>query len=210
MRRLFHFQRSPFSRRTRLALAHKKLDATLCDARENPAFREEARRLVPLKTIPVLLESDGRALGDSTAISHYLDRAYPDAPLLWPTDPSGAHAALEVATLVDLATNGLVDVGTRYWPLRGDPVWGAVTQEMLERAQIALDALPAKASRLPATWGAGHIWLFATVAWLETLPSRAAENPVVAQILSLGYTLPPALSEWADAHRARADVIALD
>ena len=210
MRRLFHFPMSPFSRRTRLALACKGLDVTLCDARANPAFREEAARLVPLRTIPVLVEDDGLALGDSIAISHYLDRAYPAAPPLWPTDAAGAHAALEVVTLVDLALNAVIDLGARYWPLHADPAWGSVATELLARAQLALDALPAKARALPAAWGAGHMSLFAMVAWLEALPARASQNPMVGQIVSLGYRLPPALERWADAYRTRDDVRALE
>lgn len=210
MRRLFHFPMSPFSRRTRLALARKGLDVTLCDARANPAFREEAARLVSLRTIPVLVEEDGLALGDSIAISHYLDRAYPDAPPLWPPDAAGAHAALEVATLVDLALNAVIDLGTRYWPLHGDPAWRSVTTETLARAELAFDALPAKAAALPAAWGAGHMCLFTMVAWLEGLPARATQNPMVGQIVSLGYSLPPALERWADAYRTRDDVRALE
>ncbi|WP_342745423.1 glutathione S-transferase N-terminal domain-containing protein [Cystobacter ferrugineus] len=42
--------------------------------RAHPEFLEESRRLSPLKTTPVLVEEDGRVLGDSTAISHYRDR----------------------------------------------------------------------------------------------------------------------------------------
>jgi len=75
MRLLFHFQTSPFARRTRLALAHKGLSFELRDVRAQPELLEQVRRLTPLKTIPVLVEEDGRVLGDSTAISHYLDRA---------------------------------------------------------------------------------------------------------------------------------------
>jgi glutathione S-transferase len=210
-RRLFHFASSPYSRRTRLALAHKKLDAELCEARQNPKYLEEARQRTPLRTIPVLLEADGHTLGDSTAISHYLDRTYADAPALW----HAGHAGFEIATLVDVALNALIDLGTRYYPLRGDPKWGEVKGEMMARAQSALDALGERAKGMGSTvsaagWSAPEMWLFTATTWLETLPLRAPTNANVAQILSLGASLPEALSRWADAHRKRTDVIRLD
>ena len=91
MRTLYHFQYSPFSRRTRLALAHKGLDCELREPRETPAFLEEARKLVPFRTIPVLVDG-GQAMGDSTAIVHWLDRAYASGPRLWPTGEDAAEA----------------------------------------------------------------------------------------------------------------------
>jgi glutathione S-transferase len=215
---LFHFPLSPFSRRTRLALAHKRLEVALRDARATPAVLEEARRYTPLKTIPVLVERDAsgepRALGDSTAICGWLDRAYADAPALWPRE--GAHAAFEVAALVDVALNTLVDAGTRYYALHEHAAWPAVKAEMVGRAQRALDALGERAAALgtrtvaPGGWSAADMWLFTTSAWLESLPARAATAPNIAQVMSLGWSLPPALPRWADAHRDRADVRALD
>ncbi|MGH7295535.1 MAG: glutathione S-transferase family protein, partial [Polyangiaceae bacterium] len=112
MRTLYHFQNSPFSRRTRLALAHKGLEVQLREAREDPAAMQEARSLVAFRTIPVLVDG-GRGMGDSTAIAHWLDAAYPSAPRLW---PGGAEAAdvLQVAALVDVVLDHVVDVWTRY------------------------------------------------------------------------------------------------
>ena len=83
MRALYHFPTSVFSRRARLALAHKELDHELRDARADEAHLKEARRLSPQATMPVLVD-EGRALGDSTAIATYLDLAYPDRPALFP------------------------------------------------------------------------------------------------------------------------------
>jgi glutathione S-transferase len=210
MRILYHFHHSPFSRRTRLALAHKGLDVELRDGRERPAWREEAHRLVPLRTLPVLVDG-ARALGDSNAIVRWLDSAYPRAPRIWP-DGEAASDVLEVATLVDLVLGITVDAGTRYFALRQDPAWGSVKGEMVGRAQRAFDALAAHASSLSrptiaeSGWSAGDMWLFTAVAWFEGMPARAASAPNIAQILTLGLTLPAALSTWADAHRERADV----
>jgi glutathione S-transferase len=213
MRTLYHFRNSPFSRRTRLALAHKGLECELRDGRENPAFLDEARKLTPMKTLPVLVDG-GHALGDSGAIVHCLDRAYASAPRLWPAGDE-AHAAFEVAGLVDVALGHLIELGTRYFVLRGDAAWSSVKAEVLGRAQRALDGL-AEVSRGRRTiaasgWSAADMWLYTAVAWIEVMPQRASASTNIAQILSLGgWSLPSALSAWADDHRGRADVAALD
>ena len=213
-RLLYHFPMSPFSRRVRLALAHKSLACELRDARADPALLDEARTHTPLRTVPVLVERDGRALGDSNAIAHYLDHAYPDAPPLWPS--VDAHAVLEVATLVDVVLNTLVDVGTRFYAAHASDAWPGIRKEMVGRAQRALDALGDRVGKLAqptvarSGWCAADMWLFTGATWLEGLPSRAPTNANVAQIVSLGWTLPPALATWVEAHRARADVCALD
>jgi glutathione S-transferase len=214
MRILYHFRHSPFSRRTRLALAHKGLDCELREARESPAFRVEAAKLSPFRTVPVLVD-DGRALGDSTAIAHWLDRAYPRAARLWPDGESAADV-LQVAALVDVVLNGVIDVGTRYYALRKDPAFGAVTEEILGRSELALRALGERAAALGGAtvatdgWCAADMWLLTLVLWFQGLPGRAASNPNIRQIVDLGVEVPQALGAWADVHRGRDDVKALD
>ncbi|WP_395857569.1 glutathione S-transferase family protein [Cystobacter fuscus] len=215
MRILFHIAHSPYSRRTRLALAAKGLTVELREVRAQPEFFEEARRLSPLKTVPVLVEEDGRVIGDSTAISHYLDRVYPSTTPLWPTEPDEALAAFEVASLVDVAMNTLVDLGGRYHPLRSSDAWETVRTEAVERVQRALDSLGQRAAALSRPtfsrrgWSAPDMWLFTAENWLASLPARVATAPVATQVLSLGWRLPPELSRWADQHRDRPDVRAL-
>lgn len=214
-RKLYHFPSSTFSRRARLCLAHKGLDVELVDARADPSKIEEARKLCPLRTMPLLLEPDGRALGDSTAIAHYLDRAYPDRPALWPKGAYQAHAALEATTLLDAALNMTVDLGTRYYALRESPAWPKVKDEIGGRIQSSLDALAKLAgSRMGKTWteegyGVADIWIVSAVLWIEGWPGRAPTTPLVAQLVSLGLRLPEELSRWTDTHRGRADVVAL-
>jgi glutathione S-transferase len=212
MRALYHFAMSPFSRRTRLALAHKGLEVELRDARQNPAYMDEVRALNPMRTVPVLVDDDGEAIADSLAITHYLDAAYPAAPALWPADRAARRTALRIAQCVDGAIGTLIDVGTRYYALRGDPAWHSVTSEMVGRAQGALNALGERVGRIgprpltEAGWCAGDIWLYTAVAWLEGLPARASTSANIAQILTLVWSVPASLSRWADAHRERADV----
>jgi|SRR5580692_4952271 glutathione S-transferase len=214
MRTLYHFTHSPFSRRTRLALAHKGLACELREARE-AQWREQAGRLVALKTIPVLVDRDV-ALADSSAITRWLDATYPDTARIWP-DGEGTLAALEVTTLVDTALDNIVNVGTRYYPLREHPSFPGVKAEMLGRAQRALDTLGARAeAKLGATlapggWSAADMWLYTACVWLAGLPQRVQSSPNAAQIVALGgWTLPETVRRWADTHHARRDVQALD
>jgi glutathione S-transferase len=214
-RTLYHFESSPFSRRTRLALAHKGLTAELVEGRAEPARLEAARKLCPLRTVPILVEADGRALGDSTAITRWLDAAHPDTPRVWPKEREAAHATYETTTLVDVALSTLVDLGTRYDALSDSASWGAVKGEMLGRAQAALDALaPRAAARTGKTWtdagwGAADFWIATATIWVEGWPGRAPSNPRIAQLMALGIRLPAQLSRWTDAHRTHADLVAL-
>jgi glutathione S-transferase len=74
---------SPFCWRSRMALAHKGLDAEVVPWR----FTENAR-LAALggKTVPILLDGDA-TLTDSWDIAIHLDRAYPQAPALFQGPP---------------------------------------------------------------------------------------------------------------------------
>ena len=215
MRTLYHFPMSPFSRRTRLVLAHKKLEVSLKDARAEPSLHEEAKKLWPLRTIPVLVDDDGRAVGDSTAISHYLDAAHPTAPRAWPAAPTALRSALEITALVDGALNTIIDLGTRYYALRTHDAWSKVQEEMLGRAQGALDVLADRAASrgtrtlTDAGWCVADMWLFTTTAWLEGLPARAASFANIAQVLSIPWSLPAPLVQWADGFRDHADVKSL-
>jgi glutathione S-transferase len=214
MRTLYHFQFSPFSRRVRLALAHKALPCELREGRSNQAHWDEARKLWAPRTLPVLVEDDGRVLGDSNAIVRYLDHAYPGRAL-WPKGGDALRVSLDIAALVDSALNTLVDVGTRFYALRDHAEWKGVRDEMVGRAQAALDALGSRVAAIgprPLTddgWSAADMWLYTAVAWLDGLPARAAQSPNAAQIVSLAWALPAPLVRWTEAFREREDVRAL-
>jgi glutathione S-transferase len=216
-RRLYVFPSSPFSRRARLALAHKGLAYDIVDARAEPARWDEAKRRCAIPTIPVLIEPGERAIGDSTAIACYLDRTYADRPPIFPTGAEYAQATFEATALVDVALNAIVDVGTRYFALRDHAAWEKVKGEMVGRAQSALDALAARAEpRIAAKstwtgagWSAADMWVVTCVTWIEGWPSRAKESPNIAQIVTLGVRLPAALSRWTDLHRGQKDLAAL-
>lgn len=214
MRVLYHFEMSTFSRRTRLALAHKGIDVELRDARSNPKWLDEAVRLSPMRTIPVLVD-EGRVLGDSGAIAQYLDLAYPDRPALWPRGADAASRALAITTAIDGAMNALVDMGTRTFALRNDPAWAQVVGERIARAQASIDAVAkiveeTKASNLVGDgWCIADMWTVAAALWVAAMPARASSSPQVAQILTLGFRLPEALLAWAKQHESRPDVRAI-
>lgn len=74
---------SPFCWRSRMALAHKGLDAESVPWR----FTETAALdFAKHDKVPVLVDGE-RVVGDSWAIAQYLDEAYPDAPSLLHGNP---------------------------------------------------------------------------------------------------------------------------
>jgi glutathione S-transferase len=211
VRVLYQFPTSVFSRRTRLALAHKGLEHELRDARADEKLLAEARRLSPQATMPVFVD-EGRALGDSTAIAFYLDLAYPDRPRLFPTGADAAHAAMSIVSLVDVAMNTLVELGTRFYALRDDAAWTKVKNERLARAQASIDAVAALTTKphlVGDTWTVADIWALSATLWVGSMPARASAAPIVAQILTLGFRLPEALLAWSKQHESRPEVRAI-
>lgn len=95
MYRLYHLPLSPFSRKIRLVLAEKRIQAELVE--ERPWERRlDFLRLNPAGKVPVLVTDQGQVLSESTAIFEYLEETVPDPPLL----PSEALARAETRRLV--------------------------------------------------------------------------------------------------------------
>lgn len=91
MRTLHHFSLQPQSRRIRIQLREKKLDAEL--VAEKPWERRDGLlRLNPSGETPVLIEDGGLTVAGVSAIGEYLEEAYAEAPLL------GADAAARAET----------------------------------------------------------------------------------------------------------------
>jgi len=95
MRTLYHHPRCPFSRLVRVVLAEKKLDF---EPRIEKTWerRPEFLALNPAGVLPVLVEEDGAALADVTAIVEYLEETSRETPLL----PAEPLARAEVRRLV--------------------------------------------------------------------------------------------------------------
>jgi glutathione S-transferase len=213
MRVLYHFPHSPFSRRVRLALALKGLEADLRDARAEPAAAAEMAERSPLRTVPVLVDGEA-VLIDSLSILHYLDVAFPDPPL-WPRDRALHARAQRLVALTDRALDALVDLGNRLHPLADHPAWPAVRDRALGSARAALEEVASVAASRAARplvgpeWGAADLVALSAVRWVETLPSRAPQFAIAAQIVALGVSIPPALSAWAASHADRPEVASL-
>ena len=85
MLRLLHFPLGPYSRKVRILLREKELEASP-EAVEPWRQREQVAALNPAAEVPVLLDRD-RVIVDSGAICEYLDETRPE-PRLLGVDPS--------------------------------------------------------------------------------------------------------------------------
>jgi glutathione S-transferase len=212
---LYHFPTSPYARRVRLALAMKGQQVELRDARAHPESMQDVRRLNPMHTVPVLVDG-GHVVSDSTAICHYLDRKQP-APPLWPAGLAGARA-FALTALCDGVIDTLANLGMRCAPLHDHPSFLLVKEQLVGRAQRALEQLASEvvthgqgdATLCGGGWSGADIAVFSLVQWLERLPGRAQSYAPVRPLLALGWSLPAALAGWAALHARRPDVLALD
>mgnify|MGYP006277251241 CR=1 FL=1 len=85
MRRLYHHPLCPFSRKVRLVLGEKRIEAELIEERVWER-RLDYLRLNPACETPALVEPGGQALAHHQAIAEYLEETGPD-PRLLPVDP---------------------------------------------------------------------------------------------------------------------------
>jgi len=97
---LWQIEISHFSEKARWALDYKEIDharRTVLPGAHIPISLFLTRGAQP--TLPVL-QMDGRAIGDSTAVIAALDAKYPDQPL-YPSDPDERRRALELEDWFD-------------------------------------------------------------------------------------------------------------
>ena len=96
--RLWSWNLSPYSGKVRVAFAEKRVPLELIEIealKRPPRLRE----LNPTNRVPVL-EVDGVAIRESTAICEWLEDAHPEPPL-WPSEPSRRAAARGLLRWVD-------------------------------------------------------------------------------------------------------------
>jgi hypothetical protein len=67
----------------------------------------------------------------------------------------------------------------------------------------------ATSETIAGPWSAADMYLLTMTLWFESMPERRTASANIAQILTLGFSLPAALSRWADTHRKRPDVLSL-
>lgn len=82
--RLFDFNRAPNPRRARIIIAEKGLNIQRVPVNlyEKEQLTPEFLAINPAGTLPVLETDDGVYLTETVAICHYLERLYPEPPLL--------------------------------------------------------------------------------------------------------------------------------
>ena len=95
MRMLYHLWLSPFSRKVRIVLAEKKIDFEMT-VEQVWERRRDFLALNPAGEVPVLVEEDGTALADSTAICEFLEETHPYPALIG----RGAGHRAEIRRLV--------------------------------------------------------------------------------------------------------------
>ena len=134
---LWHIRISHYSEKVRWALAHKGVE------HERRAPPPGAHMLVALwltrggeKTFPVL-ELDGRAVGDSTAIIAALEGCFPEPPL-YPDDPVERRRALDLEEFFD------EELGPQIRLL----AWHEVTRDPARLAELTGPDVPAPLRRL--------------------------------------------------------------
>ena len=81
MRVLYHLSVDPGSRKVRILLSEKKLEAEL-KSEKVWERREGFLRLNPAGEVPVLVEDDGTTIPDHWVIAEYLEEAYPEPSLI--------------------------------------------------------------------------------------------------------------------------------
>src|SRR5687768_5832686 len=95
---LWHLEISHYNEKARWALDHKRVPHVRRAV--TPALQElRARRLRAGRTVPIL-QVDGRAIGDSTAIIEEVERRWPEPPL-YPSDPVERRRALDLEDYFD-------------------------------------------------------------------------------------------------------------
>jgi len=190
MRRLYHLWLSPLSRKVRLLLGEKRLDAELVVEKEWER-RPEFLRLNPAGGVPVLVETGGLVLADAGAICEYLDEVYADPPTLGAT----AAARAETRRLVswfdhkfhrEVTTPLLVEKIDKRFMGRGEPDSVAIRAGR-DNIRYHLDYIGYLAER--RSWLAGESLSLADIA-------AAAQISALDYIGDVPWQQNPAAKDW--------------
>jgi len=176
MRTLYHHPLCPFSRKVRIVLAEKKLDAELVAERaweKRPEFLE----LSPWGEVPVLIEEGGTVLGDATAIAEYLDEVHREPPLL-PTEPAARAEVRRLVGWFDAKFNREVTQ-----PLLGEKVTKRLTQTSSEPdSRLIRAGYAAIHQHLDSI-----VWLTERRTWLAGTHYTLADIAAAAHISCIDY-----------------------
>jgi len=125
---------STFSRRARIALIEKGLQAEEQIVAPNERMGPEYRALNPFGRIPALVDGDV-VVYESTAIWTYLEERFPEPPLI-PPDPAGRARVAMLVKLCDLEFTPLAIQVQRPKRMQAEATWDRAAMEAT-RAPIA-------------------------------------------------------------------------
>jgi glutathione S-transferase len=89
--KFFYHPLASFCHKVLIALYEKQVafEPVIVDL-GNPVEVAEFRKISPMAQIPVLVDEQGDAVGETSVILDYLDQRFPQSPRLLPADPRGA------------------------------------------------------------------------------------------------------------------------
>jgi glutathione S-transferase len=99
--KLYHFPRSGNSREVRIVLAEKNIPYEAVDIHADKAAAQSAefKKASPLGKVPAIVDGDVH-MSEAFLINQYLDRRYPDPPLM-PAEPARQEAIRDFVNDVD-------------------------------------------------------------------------------------------------------------
>ena len=140
--RLYDNAFSPFARKVRMVLEHKQIEHEILDGLDlaNRARLEAVNGRVEVPAI----DHDGVVVVNSADIVAYLERAFPDAPRVYPRDIAAWVHARAWERCADTVVDAiLIDISYWVWAERDD----AMPDGLLERARADLDRVYAALER---------------------------------------------------------------
>ncbi|MDX3927241.1 MAG: glutathione S-transferase [Shinella sp.] len=162
--KLFYSNVSPYSTKARMAAHYAGLDAehVVTDTNAEPADLLAAN---PLGKIPTLVTDDGRAIFDSRAIMHYIDRE--KGHLLYPRNAAKRTEVEVLEAAADGVCDSLLSIvyEKRFRP--PEIVHQPWIDKQWAKVERTLDHLEANMPRLGKKPHAGHFALAAMLRYIE-------------------------------------------
>ena len=131
---LYDFAMAPSPRRARIALMEKGIsyETVSINLLEGEQLSDEFKAINPTCTIPALKLPDGNVLGDNHGIIAWLDREYPEPPLLGRSAIEAAHVATWSSRCEFEGLLAIAEILRNFAPqMKGRAVTGPVNHEQI-------------------------------------------------------------------------------